>query len=65
MVRHLRPDQGKIDAGYTAHPSFVQDDELKDIQGPLSISAAETDEIFPNGETATLIKDLYIFADFF
>lgn len=45
MVRHLRPDQGKIDAGYTAHPSFVQDDELKDIQGPLSISAAETDEV--------------------
>ncbi|OCK83763.1 alpha/beta-hydrolase [Lepidopterella palustris CBS 459.81] len=39
--------EGKLDVGYIAHPSFVEPDELKGIQGPLSISAAETDEIFP------------------
>lgn len=31
---------GQIDAGFTAHPSFVSDEELKGIQGPLSIAAA-------------------------
>lgn len=31
-----------------AHPSFVSDDELASITGPLSISAAETDSIFPS-----------------
>lgn len=39
--------EGKLDAGYTAHPSFVEADEVRGIQGPLSISAAETDQIFP------------------
>ena len=47
MVRHLRPEQGKIDVGYTAHPSFVDKEELQDIKGPLAISAAEVDKIFP------------------
>lgn len=47
VVRHLRPDQGKIDVGYAAHPSFVEEDELSDIKGPFSIAAAETDSIFP------------------
>jgi len=47
VIRHLRPDAGKIDVGYTAHPSFVDADELKAIKGPLAISAAETDAIFP------------------
>jgi hypothetical protein len=46
-VRHLRPDLGKFDAGYVAHPSFVEEDELRDMKGPLSIAAAETDSIFP------------------
>ncbi|KUI62047.1 Protein AIM2 [Cytospora mali] len=36
-----------IDVGYMAHPSFVDEDELASITGPLCISAAETDEIFP------------------
>ncbi|ROV95969.1 hypothetical protein VMCG_07948 [Cytospora schulzeri] len=36
-----------IDVGYMAHPSFVDEDELASITGPLSIAAAETDEIFP------------------
>jgi dienelactone hydrolase len=30
-----------------AHPSFVEETELAAITGPLSISAAETDAIFP------------------
>jgi len=38
---------GQIDVGYTAHPSFIDKEELEGIQGPLSISAAETDQIFP------------------
>lgn len=47
VIRHLLPDSGKIDVGYCAHPSFVEDDELSAIKGPLSIAAAETDQIFP------------------
>ncbi|EON67882.1 hypothetical protein W97_07379 [Coniosporium apollinis CBS 100218] len=39
--------KGKLDAGYTAHPSFMEADELRGIEGPLSIAAAETDSIFP------------------
>ena len=46
-VRHLRPDAGKIDVAYTAHPSFVDEEEVLDIKGPLSIAAAEEDSIFP------------------
>lgn len=45
MVRFLKP--GQVDVGYSAHPSFVDDDELKAIKGPFAISAAETDQIFP------------------
>lgn len=29
-----------------AHPSFVEEEELANIQGPLSIAAAENDKIF-------------------
>lgn len=32
--------EGGIDAGYTAHPSFVDREEVEGIKGPLSISAA-------------------------
>jgi hypothetical protein len=28
IVRHLRPDQGKIDAGYCARPSLLEKGEL-------------------------------------
>jgi dienelactone hydrolase len=35
-----------IDVGCFAHPSFVTDDELKNINKPLILSCAETDEIF-------------------
>eukprot|EP01099_Mayorella_cantabrigiensis_P005619 TRINITY_DN4564_c0_g1_i1.p1 TRINITY_DN4564_c0_g1~~TRINITY_DN4564_c0_g1_i1.p1 ORF type:complete len:255 (-),score=42.58 TRINITY_DN4564_c0_g1_i1:204-968(-) len=60
VIRHLRPEAGKIDVGYTAHPSFVEADELKDIKGPLAISAAETDHIFPTEkrhESEAILKD--------
>jgi dienelactone hydrolase len=45
-VRFLAKGKG-IDVGFLAHPSFVDEDELKAIEGPLSIAAAETDQIFP------------------
>ena len=32
--------EGRLDVGYTAHPSFVEKEELEGIMGPLSISAA-------------------------
>ncbi|KEF54380.1 esterase/lipase [Exophiala aquamarina CBS 119918] len=60
VVRHLRPEAGKIDVGYTAHPSFVDADELKEIKGPLAISAAETDSIFPTEkrhESEVILKE--------
>jgi dienelactone hydrolase len=31
---------GGLDAGFVAHPSFVDADEVKNIRGPLSIAAA-------------------------
>lgn len=43
VVRHFKSG---IDVGYVAHPSFVEEDELAAIGGPLSIAAAETDDIF-------------------
>lgn len=46
VVRHLNPEQGKLDAGYTAHPAFVDQNELEAIKGPLAIAAAEKDTIF-------------------
>ncbi|KAF2402313.1 esterase/lipase [Trichodelitschia bisporula] len=45
VVRNLEP--GAIDVGYLAHPSFIEADEVRAIKGPLSIAAAETDQIFP------------------
>ncbi|KAJ6134312.1 hypothetical protein N7523_000634 [Penicillium sp. IBT 18751x] len=44
-VRMLQP--GGCEVAYLAHPSFVENDELAAIKGPLSIAAAETDSIFP------------------
>ncbi|KAF4951853.1 hypothetical protein FSARC_12803 [Fusarium sarcochroum] len=35
-----------IDVGYTAHPSFVEEEELAAITGPLSIAAAQIDTLF-------------------
>lgn len=44
VVRHYKSG---IDVGFVAHPSFVEEEELEAITGPLSIAAAETDSIFP------------------
>ncbi|KAJ6126688.1 Dienelactone hydrolase family protein [Penicillium sp. IBT 18751x] len=44
VIRFLKP--GQIDAGYSAHPSFVTHEELGAIKGPFSIAAAEVDSIF-------------------
>ncbi|RHZ60718.1 dienelactone hydrolase family protein [Aspergillus thermomutatus] len=41
VVRFLRPEEGKFDAGFIAHPGFVELEELCAITGPLSIAAAE------------------------
>jgi len=46
VARFMASGKG-IDVGYVAHPSFVEEAELSAIQGPFSISAAETDQIFP------------------
>ncbi|KAH7148449.1 dienelactone hydrolase [Dactylonectria macrodidyma] len=44
VVRHYKDG---IECGFIAHPSFVEAEELAAITGPLSIAAAETDDIFP------------------
>jgi dienelactone hydrolase len=44
VIRHYKSG---IDVGFVAHPSFVTEEELAAITGPLSIAAAETDNIFP------------------
>jgi dienelactone hydrolase len=44
VARHYKDG---IEVGYFAHPSFVDEEELEGITGPLAISAAETDGIFP------------------
>ncbi|KAI1075907.1 dienelactone hydrolase [Whalleya microplaca] len=44
VCRFLKP--GGLDVGFTAHPTNVDADELKGIQGPLSIAAAVKDHIF-------------------
>ena len=53
--------EGKgIDVGCMAHPSFVDADEVKAMRAPLSIAAAETDQIFPaekRRETEDILKD--------
>ena len=43
VVRHFT---NGVDVGYIAHPSFVEEDEVSAVSGPLSIAAAETDSIF-------------------
>ncbi|KAH7383410.1 dienelactone hydrolase [Cadophora sp. MPI-SDFR-AT-0126] len=45
VIRALKDRQ--IDAGYAAHPSMVDAAEFGAIAGPLSLSAAETDQIWP------------------
>ncbi|PHH69083.1 hypothetical protein CDD82_91 [Ophiocordyceps australis] len=42
-IRHYKDG---IECAFVAHPSFVSDDELAALSGPLSIAAAEEDFIF-------------------
>ena len=46
VARFGAKDKG-IDVGAMAHPSFVEADEVKAMVAPLTIAAAETDQIFP------------------
>lgn len=39
VARFLAKGKG-VDVGYTAHPSFVDEEEIKGMAGPLSIAAA-------------------------
>ncbi|KAF2123945.1 alpha/beta-hydrolase [Dothidotthia symphoricarpi CBS 119687] len=53
--------EGGLDAGYAAHPTFVTADEVKGIKGPLSISAAEIDQLFTaekRREAEDILRDL-------
>ncbi|POS83918.1 hypothetical protein EPUL_003877 [Erysiphe pulchra] len=45
VTRYLAPEKG-LDVGYVAHPSYITEEELANIKGPFSISAAEVDTIF-------------------
>ncbi|GAM86528.1 hypothetical protein ANO11243_045420 [Dothideomycetidae sp. 11243] len=45
VARFMAEGKG-VDVGYMAHPSFVDADEMEAIRGPLSIAAAQTDQIF-------------------
>ncbi|KAB8298238.1 hypothetical protein EYC80_001973 [Monilinia laxa] len=60
VARYLAEGKG-IDVGYVAHPSFIEEDELRAIKGPLSIAAAETDHIFPTDKrhkTEEILKEI-------
>ncbi|KAH8701694.1 dienelactone hydrolase family protein [Talaromyces proteolyticus] len=57
VVRFLK--KGQVDAGYTAHPTNIQSDELASIEGPLSIAAAEIDQIWTR-EARYASEDLLI-----
>ncbi|RDW75491.1 hypothetical protein BP6252_06633 [Coleophoma cylindrospora] len=60
VVRFLKDDS--FDVGYTAHPSFITEDELRAIQKPLSIAASEIDTIFTREsryESEKILADLH------
>jgi len=40
VVRWLKGNKSGLDAGYVAHPSFVDREEVEGVKGPLSIAAA-------------------------
>jgi dienelactone hydrolase len=49
-VRFLKAGEARVNAAFIAHPSFIDSDELGGIAGPLSIAAAEKDDIFPHAK---------------
>ncbi|PNY30080.1 Uncharacterized protein TCAP_00010 [Tolypocladium capitatum] len=52
VCRHLKA--GKLDAGFTAHPTMVEADELRGIEEPLSIAAAGESPLPNRARDATL-----------
>jgi hypothetical protein len=40
VVRHLRPDHAKVDAGYCAHPGLAEKNELQEVKGQFAFNAA-------------------------
>lgn len=46
VLRFLAAGKG-VDVGFVAHPTGVEDAEVEGIAGPLSIAAAEVDQVFP------------------
>ncbi|KAJ5671921.1 hypothetical protein N7507_001048 [Penicillium longicatenatum] len=44
VCRYLRP--GQLDVGYIAHPTMLEAEELRGVEGPLSIAAAVRDFVF-------------------
>lgn len=62
VARFLAAGKG-VDVGFTAHPSFMDAAELKKVEGPLSIAAAETDQIFPaekRRESEDILKEMKV-----
>jgi len=60
VARFLAKGKG-VDVGAMAHPSFVDAAEVKGIAGPVTIAAAETDQIFPapkRRETEDILKEM-------
>lgn len=49
VFRFLAPSKGaeSVDAGFAAHPSLLQTDEIEAIGGPVSVAAADHDELMP------------------
>ncbi|KAA8627057.1 alpha/beta-hydrolase [Pyrenophora tritici-repentis] len=63
VCRWLAKAEGGLDAGFIAHPSFVNAEEVWGVNRPLSIAAAETDDIFPaekRRETEDILKQLSV-----
>jgi dienelactone hydrolase len=53
VARFMTGGKG-VDVGYMAHPSFVEDEEIKALTGPLSISAAGALMLHGGQESAVL-----------
>lgn len=52
VPRWLREDEGLVDAGFIAHPSFMLDEDLMGVVGGLSIAAGTDDPLFNTTQVA-------------
>ncbi|EUC49794.1 hypothetical protein COCMIDRAFT_1424 [Bipolaris oryzae ATCC 44560] len=55
--------EGGLDAGFVAHPSFVEAEEVRGVARPFSIAAAENDDIFPAAKrhlTEDILKEIKV-----